>query len=102
MRVERVDTQAVKDKFASLKNNKTKISAKDCWCLGWLWYVVYLKKREEERKRLEEQQQFNSDIVFIHRKQKEDEDEEDEETKKMREMMGFAAFSNTKKKYNVS
>lgn len=102
MRVERVDTQAVKDKFASLKNNKSKISAKDCKCLGWLWCVVYLKKREEERKRLEEEQQFDYDVWLIYRKKKEDEDEEDEETKQMREMMGFAAFSNTKKKCIVS
>ena len=29
MRVERVDSQAVKDKFASLKNIKGKVSAKD-------------------------------------------------------------------------
>ena len=58
MRVERVDSQAVKDKFASLKNTKGKVSAKDC--NGWFlfWKVVYLKRREEERKRLEEEQKY--------------------------------------------
>ena len=58
MRVERVDSQAVKDKFASLKNTKGKVSAKDC--NGWFlfWKGVYLKRREEERKRLEEEQKY--------------------------------------------
>lgn len=48
MRVERVDSQAVKDKFASLKSNKGKVSAKDC---KFIWFILTTSIFETKRGR---------------------------------------------------